>query len=73
MLLHFCKPLCIRDRCASDASGAHLTASGGLQVTVRVRHVRFKELTRGYFWSTGCSVLESGASLAASLVVLFSA
>jgi len=29
-----CRPLCARDRCAPDTSGANLSASGGLFLTV---------------------------------------
>ena len=68
VVLRFCKPLCAHNRCAPDASGAHLTASGGLQVTVRVRRVRFKVLTHGCFWSTGRSFPAFGASPAVSPV-----
>jgi len=43
-----CKPLCVRDRFAPDASGANLSASGGSRLTVKNQRVWFKRLTRAY-------------------------
>jgi hypothetical protein len=59
------QPLCVRVRCVPDASGAHLTASGGLNMTVRDRRAWFKQWTRGCFLSTRRSVPASGGFPAA--------
>ena len=61
-----CRPLYARDRCSPDASGAHLTVSGALQVTVRDRRAKVKRATRGSFQGTDAGlerpVVPCGAS-----------
>jgi len=55
-------PLCVRVQCTPEASGAHLTASGGLKVTVRVQRARFKLVMCGYLLTIGHRVPASGGS-----------
>ena len=59
----FCNPLCVRVWWAQDAWGAHLTASGGQQVTVRDRRVGVNRTTCGRHQGIRRRVRASGGSL----------